>query len=702
MIINYISMRNFQCFYGPHESNTVTFSDGINIIIGDNGHGKSKLWNAFYWALYDEIFDSDRERFVTTRQSGESIFSDRAKKECAVEEFVKAEIKLEVVDSQGDRFEIYRMLKAKKLDDRNWEPAPSSTLLIRRYKVTQWQTVDASDYRSILERVLPGHLKPYMWFQGEQVNSLMDFQNQTSLTQAIQLLSDITNYDDLVEITRDGKEKSAKALSIEQRRLSSDSSKSEDIEFKVTKKQKELEEEERDKEFNTKNKEEAEIGFDALINSISEAESRAENKASLDSLTKKRNTNEQQLDSKIQALNKKLFSSHWVLKGCEPSIADFSDKYTEFLEYHYQKAALDKIAESELPVNVPQPIFVNKMLAKEACFVCGHLAPKGSDEYKHISGLLDRKIQSSTTFKNDCSSLFKKLYDNTTEYKNVISGIDLSISKEFSSITKLRNEISSDDKSIEAITKTFGELVEKDQSENIVKEFRRHKKNLENYKDAIHVNKTNIDRINDELEVLKKQTEKLVVGSPNKAVEAAAEIFNKLSILALSTRSLVFSNLVKDLEESANDIYQSMAERNRSVIGRLNLRIMDSKTCFPEIVDGDGNSLAGSNDSNIRLVKLALMMAVLKSRSTWSQNYCLVSDAPTSKMSRNYSEGFYEALGKNFRQSIVITFDFVTETKKSDIKINNLGKVYKLNSVIPDGDRTKRDDLYTEIKELDL
>jgi hypothetical protein len=71
-------------------------------------------------------------------------------------------------------------------------------------------------------------------------------------------------------------------------------------------------------------------------------------------------------------------------------------------------------------------------------------------------------------------------------------------------------------------------------------------------------------------------------------------------------------------------------------------------------------------------------------------------------MSRNYAEGFYEALGKNFRQSIVITFDFVTETKKSDIKINNLGKVYKLNSVIPDGDRTKRDDLYTEIKELDL
>ena len=373
MIINYISMLNFQCFYGNHESNTVAFSDGINVIIGDNGHGKSKLWNAFYWALYDQIFDSDRERFVTTRQSGESIFSDRAKKECAVEEFVKAEIKLEVVDSQGVRFEIYRMLKAKKLDDHNWEVAPTSSILIRRYKVTQWQKVNESEYRSILERVLPGHLKPYMWFQGEQVNSLMDFQNQTSLTQAIQLLSDITNYDDLVDITRDGKEKSAKELRIEQKRLSSDSSKSEAIERQVTNKQKDLEEEERDRESNTRNKEEAEIGFDGLINSMSDAQKRAENKANLDSLTNKRDANSQQLDSKIQALNKKLFSSHWVLKDCEPSITDFSGKYDKFLEHHYQKAALDKIAESQLPVDVPQPIFVNKMLADEACFVCGIL-----------------------------------------------------------------------------------------------------------------------------------------------------------------------------------------------------------------------------------------------------------------------------------------------------------------------------------------
>ena len=67
----------------------------------------------------------------------------------------------------------------------------------------------------------------------------------------------------------------------------------------------------------------------------------------------------------------------------------------------------------------------------------------------------------------------------------------------------MRSEISSDSKSIEDINKSFGELVEKDQSEIIIKEFRRHKKSLEDYQDAIYVNNININQITDELERLK-------------------------------------------------------------------------------------------------------------------------------------------------------------------------------------------------------
>ena len=340
------------------------------------------------------------------------------------------------------------------------------------------------------------------------------------------------------------------------------------------------------------------------------------------------------------------------------------------------------------------------MLDAKTCFVCGHPAPEGSDEHKHIEGLLNRKTQSNSTLKNNCAPFFKRLYNNIIEHKHDIARIDESISDEFSSITDLRDLIDKDRLEIERINASFGELVEKDGSDGTVKEFQMHKKNIGIYTEAITINEGKIKILRRQLDEIQREKERLAVGPPNKVLEETDKVYKHLVELATSTRTLVFSNLVKALEESANEIFQNMAERNQAVTGRLRLRILDSKTCIPQIVDGDGYRLTGSNDSNIVLVKLALMMAVLKSKEKWSQNYCLVSDAPTAKMASNYSGGFYEALGKNFRQSIVITYDFLKTIKKSDIDVNNLGNVYKLNAVISAGDRTTRDELYTEIKEL--
>ena len=68
MIINSITMKNFQCYYGEHEDNKFEFTDGLNLIIGNNGAGKSKFYDAFYWVLNDKIFLSDTRKFISTRE----------------------------------------------------------------------------------------------------------------------------------------------------------------------------------------------------------------------------------------------------------------------------------------------------------------------------------------------------------------------------------------------------------------------------------------------------------------------------------------------------------------------------------------------------------------------------------------------------------------------------------------------------------
>ena len=49
MIIKGVSIQNFMCYYGTNVFNLV---DGLNLVLGDNGGGKTKFFESFEW-LFD-------------------------------------------------------------------------------------------------------------------------------------------------------------------------------------------------------------------------------------------------------------------------------------------------------------------------------------------------------------------------------------------------------------------------------------------------------------------------------------------------------------------------------------------------------------------------------------------------------------------------------------------------------------------------
>jgi DNA sulfur modification protein DndD len=55
------------CYAGV---NRFDFTEGMNVIIGDNGYGKSKLYDAFYWAMYDKCFDTNDKEWKKTHFIG--------------------------------------------------------------------------------------------------------------------------------------------------------------------------------------------------------------------------------------------------------------------------------------------------------------------------------------------------------------------------------------------------------------------------------------------------------------------------------------------------------------------------------------------------------------------------------------------------------------------------------------------------------
>lgn len=54
MHVKSIRLSNFQSYFG--DDNSLEFAEGLNVVVGSINKGKSKLFDAFYWVLFGEIF----------------------------------------------------------------------------------------------------------------------------------------------------------------------------------------------------------------------------------------------------------------------------------------------------------------------------------------------------------------------------------------------------------------------------------------------------------------------------------------------------------------------------------------------------------------------------------------------------------------------------------------------------------------------
>lgn len=703
MIIDKITLKNFQCYFGEHADNMFEFSRGVNLIVGDNGAGKSKLYDAFYWVLYDQVFLSDTREFITTAIYGENLISDKAKRDCDIGETINAEVTIWAKTSQDIEYKLTRVLHSTKLNERKWI-TEHSKLLIEAKTAARWNPVDPSKHSSILSLVIPNHLKPYMWFQGEQVDSLMDFKDKSALTHVINLLSDITVYDDLISITDKAYVKADKDFRSAEKKLSSNELESEKLDKEYERIQKKLKETIDKKEDAEQNLDSAQSHLDRLINQIEDAQKKSDFKSEKKQLERDCDNIERQLTQQFNRFSGKMFSDFWVLKHANSAIEKYSHKYKVYFEEHSRIANPAQEVITRLPINIPQPIHVNQMIEDQKCFVCGRDALEGSEAHQHIQSLLERDTQKEKPeyFVNDCSKYFETLYNESLGFKQTINTTDKRIKEEFASIQAKRNQLSDYKSKIEAIDSEFEQLIEDDNSETIVQAFKTHSKNRDTYASL----KNEYEREENSLKKLLQETERklsnLVTGELENSVVMNKNIFEKLKTYAQETKDNVFNSLISELEIKANDIFHYMAERNNSITGKISFKKISKNSYVPEIVDDEGFSISSPNDSNIILVKLALIMAIIRSKPMWSENYSLISDAPTSKMAEKYTYGFYEALSDNFSQSIVTTFDFLDMNKLQAINGIKVGSVYKLDSHYPSGDRNNRSDLSIQITKVQL
>lgn len=727
MILERIELNNFMCYAG---SNKFDFTEGINIIIGDNGYGKSKLYDAFYWVMYNECFDTSQKKFIKTPLLKKQIISDKTINE-QEDGIITASVILTFHTERDNIYILERRYSIKKLGDTISEDRDSEEIVW--FKETSFFTgkeiTDLGEIKRIKNNILPDNIKPYMWFQGEQVESIIDFTKNDTLTQAINVLSNITRFDNIITIAEGLKESSTKEFNKKQRDLSSNKGESETLELerqKLLDKIKSLEIQDIQIKDNLARAEEQ---SENLLNKLADAQSIREIEAKRISIEKHLREVQEEYDDEQKSLHKRMFTDKWVLKGTENLFADYSKLYTQFEQKKLQaeaqiKAKLDAenslITElkSRLPVDVPEPIYVEQMLAMEKCLVCDREAPRGSEAWLKMQELIDRSQVRIKTLEDEDKSVhnfsadLKKLYQNGLGLSHNIRNIDDSIASIYRRIRKLdkkRKSLTDELHKIEAEKNSLivNAALDVNQATNLLNEYNSQNELARRSSNEVISNANLISRYAESLTKINNELSKLVVGEIPAYLLEKVQVINEFHQVAHSTRKRIFSTLVQSLENEANKHYREMTQGNMSSRGIIRLKeLSNGKNYLPELVDEKGSVLLQLNTGNIILIKLATIMAIISARqgSRDTDLYTLITDAPTSVFGEDYTLGFCKTVSKVYRQSIIMSKEFYKNIalrekllRDNDIK---LGNVYMITPSIPENERSNRSELSTKIEKL--
>lgn len=727
MIIENIKLENFMCYSG--EIN-IPFKEGINVIIGDNGYGKSKLYDAFYWVMYDQVFDSNKKEFIKTSSYKENLISDKTKFDNPNGK-VFAKVSITFHDPENDKVIILERKYSATLNNGSITGDNASELSVLRKDLSYLNARlvnDEEEKQRILRTILPSDIKDYLWFQGEQVESIIDFNRQDTLTKAINALSSITRYDDLKEVAIAAARAANNEYDRDVKRLSKDTDKSEQL-------------------GNTKQKLQQKIsGLQTELSEINENLSRAESKCE-DLLNKWGNAQKvgelqqakKNILSRLQELNeelkeeqitfhRKMFRNKWVLKRTEQLHQQYAKKFSSYekkkLELEAEKAAklkaqneaADKL-QTRLPFNVPEPNYLEWMIEKERCLVCDREAKKNTEPWQKIKDLLDRpnktqaKDKDEAVTKQNFTDDFKRLYQNGLLLSSRINEIDDDIKDALTKRNNLNKKVRDANKELQKLEEEMQKLLADtsltiEGAKNIQDEYSIHYKYVKDYIEQKSKLEQQIEHDKGLLKNVDDQLKELVTGEIPQWLKEKKEILNDFATIAISTRDRVFNNLIFQLEAEANRHYNAMTAGNRSAKGQIKLRKLPNGNYMPEIIDDLGVPLRGINTGNLILVKLSAIMAIISAKNAGraAELYTLITDAPTSVFGEDYTIGFCKTISKVYKQSIIMSKEFYkNENLRKELLSNpeiKVGNVYMITPSILETERSNRNNLSTNIQPL--
>jgi DNA sulfur modification protein DndD len=711
-IINSIYFENFYNYYGSYENNTYNFKEGLNIVVADNGAGKSKFFNGILWLLKDIVYDSELNKDDKVEDVTFKIISDKAKDETSLGDSVRVGVKLSYQDSKFE-YIVEKYFYSKRIEEGNplhekcWKSEAIEQEVSKRDLdlKTFHQVYSLEDQQRILDNIILKGLQPYALLQGEEIDNMIDFSTKDSLDKAINKLTNINRVKELVELSDYLLRRSDKDFDSMRKHHTKNANefdekleKKEELVSDLAKNEKLLQ-----ATIDTLNSSKEERSN--LLNSITNSKKRSEFRNKISEFEKEKLILSKEYENLLNNINSYFFNPEysWLLMNLDGEMKTFSNIRDEFLEKRMKRKLRNElptdIFTTVLPDGSPDFVSLEKMIGQEICFVCGREAKKGSDEWLYMKKVKDRPkpdLLKEQLSKNDFKDFFGDIQINAQEYYRKIIGINESVKQLKSKAAKYENEIrevlKKKEQAGEELFQFGGSSTsnnEKDKDKNILESYANANQRIGQCNIEIVKYKKEIDNLKISIDNVDKRISELGGSDLPKEYKETTELLTDISKIIGNTKDRIFSEILTRLETNSNKHFQNLTAGNNVDGGILKLSKTSGETVILEVVDKSGNPITGLSEGFQRMKKLAVVMAIISSRyNKQTFDYPLIADAPLSAFGKGFIEGFFNEVPNVFNQSIILVKELydkereshLTETGERILKKSEIGSFY-LNEI---------------------
>lgn len=694
-IINSISFKNFFNYYGDYDTTKYDFEEGVNVVVADNGAGKSKFFNAFLWLFYDEVLDSDDKRRKSVKSFAVKIISDKAKNETSIGDTVETGIKVEYSTGRY-KFQIIKSFTATRISEKisdfdSWQitmndmEVDKTDHILPKYK----PVYDADEKQKIISQLILPTLRQYSFFQGEEVDKMIDFSKKSSIEDAVRTLTNISKYEDIAEIVEYIADKAYIDLNKQTKSTSEHNDRLETA-IKLKKNlQLQLSQEVEKLDIQKELYETAEQEKNNLEQNFANAEKRKELDDKLSEKNKTLRRVKDEYDSFLEGINNRFFDGNfsWISLGFENSVIDFKEKIKEFRVKRYEKRALLNASENPndyftmLPADSPDTVTLEQMIDDNKCYVCNRPAEKGSEAHNYLLKLKNRpnEVNSKKEFvKNDLEDFFGNLQINASPFLNKFDSIPKSVlrTREIELELKKRlDKLSSEAKALKSRRKDI--LIsgtESDDNDNhsvIINQYKGSIRRIEQASTRIERIETTVKKLKSDITNTGKTIEDLRPKDIPEGFSISYDISQDLLEATHKAQERVFDKMVSLLENHANNHFQNLIKYNDIQGGFLKFAKTPSGGISLDYTDEAGNEVSGASEGFQRMKKFAVVMSII-SANTSQYNYPLLADAPLSAFGNAFNKGFFDSIPDVFPQSIILVKDLYD--KDIDGKLTDLGQ----------------------------